>query len=139
MRVCRSVGLAMRPFRILAGVMVALTVAPLTVTGIAGAVSARGEMAVHGIQTAHATLHCGSVTFMFSSDNPVTYFQLNAIGVSCAVAKHVLVNAGHHDPKIPAGWSYLSSGSQGANNCFIEWKRDEQRVIAYRANGGAGC
>jgi hypothetical protein len=119
--------------------MIAIAAVPLVTSSAADALTARGGSSVHETQSAHAYLHCGSVTFMFSPDNPVTYFQLNAIGVSCAVAKHVLVNAGHHDPKIPAGWTYVNSGSQGANNCFIEWKRDEQRVIAYRANGGAGC
>ena len=120
-------------------VLAAATAVPLVGTTMVGAVGGRTpEAAAHVTLTAHGTLHCGSVTFIFSPTNPVTYFQLNAIGVSCAVAKHVLVSAGHYDPKIPAGWTFLRSGAMGSSNCFIEWKHGADRVLAYRTNSG-GC
>jgi hypothetical protein len=139
MRTRRSTGSTkgMRP--ILVGVLLAaVTAAPLVGSSFAGAVSGRTEATAHESLTAHATLHCGSVTFIFSPTNPVTYFQLNAVGVSCAEAKHVLVTAGHYDPKVPAGWSYWGSGTHGASDCWIGWKHGAERVIAYRSNSG-GC
>jgi hypothetical protein len=127
----------MRP--ILVGVvLLAVTAAPLFSSNLAGAVSRRTEVTPNETQVAHTTLHCGSVTFIFSPTNPVTYFQLNAVGVSCAEAKHVLVNAGHYDPKTPAGWSFWGSGTHGAADCWIGWKHGADRVIAYRSNSG-GC
>jgi hypothetical protein len=87
---------------------------------------------------AHATLHCGAVTFIFSPTNPVTYFQLNATGVSCSVAKSVLLKGGKYDGVPPKGWTYVRSGAQGTSNCFISWKHGAARVIAYRSNAG-GC
>jgi len=137
MRTRRSTGLTkgMRP--IFVGVfLAAVTAASLVGSSLAGAVGVRTGATTH--ETPHATLHCGSVTFIFSPTNPVTYFQLNAVGVSCAEAKHVLVNAGHYDPKIPAGWTYWGSGPHGASNCWIGWKHGADRVIAYRSNNG-GC
>jgi hypothetical protein len=119
-------------------VLVAVTMAPLVDSGVADATSGRTDTTVNVTLIAHATLHCGSVTFNFSTDDPVTYFQLNAVGVSCAEAKHVLVNAGHYDPKTPAGWTYWGSGPHGTANCWIGWKNGASRVIAYRSNSG-GC
>lgn len=119
-------------------VLTSMTAAPLLGPGIASALGARTGTTTHASLNVHATLHCGSVTFIFSPTNPVTYFQLNAIGVSCAEAKHVLVTAGHYDPKIPAGWSYWGSGTHGAADCWIGWKHGADRVIAYRSNSG-GC
>lgn len=139
MRTRRSTGLTkgMRP--IFVGVfLAAVSAAPLVGSSLAGAIGVRTGPTAHETVTAHATLHCGSVTFIFSPTNPVTYFQLNAVGVSCAEAKHVLVNAGHYDPKIPAGWTYWGSGAHGASNCWIGWKHGADRVIAYRSNDG-GC
>jgi len=139
MRTRRSEGFirGMRP--IIVGVMLAaVTAAPLVGSSFAAAVSGSPNATAHETLTTHATLHCGSVTFIFSPTNPVTYFQLNAIGVSCAEAKHVLVNAGHYDPKIPAGWTYWGSGAHGAADCWIGWKHGADRVIAYRSNSG-GC
>ncbi len=88
----------------------------------------------------HATRHCGPVTFIFSPTNPVTYFQVNAIGVSCAVAKNVLVKGGKYHGVPPAGWTYVDSGVMGTSNCFVMWKRGPDRVVAYRQNvNGEGC
>jgi hypothetical protein len=119
-------------------VLASMTAAPLLGPGFANALSTRTDTTTHASLAAHATLHCGSVTFIFSPTNPVTYFQLNAVGVSCAEAKHVLVTAGHYDPKVPAGWSYWGSGTHGVADCWIGWKHGAERVIAYRSNSG-GC
>jgi hypothetical protein len=119
-------------------VFAAVTAGPLVGSSFAGAVGGQSSPVAGEALAAHATLHCGSVTFIFSPTNPVTYFQLNAIGVSCAEAKHVLVNAGHYDPKTPAGWTYWGSGAHGVSDCWIGWKHGADRVIAYRSNSG-GC
>ena len=88
----------------------------------------------------HATRHCGPVTFIFSPTNPVTYFQVNAIGVSCAVAKNVLVKGGKYHGVPPAGWTYVDAGVMGTSNCFVMWRRGPDRVVAYRQNvNGEGC
>jgi len=124
---------------IIVGVVLAAVIAgPLVGSSFAGAVSGQSSPVAGEALAARTTLHCGSVTFIFSPTNPVTYFQLNAIGVSCAEAKHVLVNAGHYDPKTPAGWTYWGSGAHGASDCWIGWKHGADRVIAYRSNSG-GC
>jgi hypothetical protein len=125
---------------VIIAVLAAVTAAPLIGSTMAGAVSGRSTDApAHVTLTAHTTLHRGPVTFEFSPTNPVTYFQINAIGVSCAIAKNVVVKGGKYHPATPAGWTYLGSGVQGTANCYIDWKHGSARVIAYRANDGAGC
>jgi hypothetical protein len=139
MRTRRSTTLTKEMRPIIMGILLAaVTASPLFGSSFAGAVSGRTEVTASESLIAHATLHCGSVTFIFSPTNPVTYFQLNAVGVSCAEAKHVLVNAGHYDPKVPAGWSYWGSGTHGTAACWIGWKHGADRVIAYRSSSG-GC
>lgn len=125
---------------ILAGIsLAALMIAPLIGAPGAGA-TGRPSPTAFGSLSAHATRHCGPVTFTFSPTNPVTYFQVNAIGVSCAVAKHVLVKGGKYHGVPPAGWTYVNAGVMGTSDCFVMWKRGSDRVIAYRQNvNGEGC
>ena len=119
--------------------LAALTVAPLIGSPGAGA-TARTSPTASVSLSAHATRHCGPVTFTFSPTNPVTYFQVNAIGVSCAVAKHVLVKGGKYHGVPPAGWTYVNAGVMGTSNCFVIWKHGSERVVAYRQNvNGEGC
>ncbi len=136
MRAARA-GKEIRPV-VVAALMTAAVVMPLVGTSVAGAESSHSNASDVRV-LARATLHCGAVTFIFSPTNPVTYFQINAVGVSCAVAKNVLVKAGKYHGVPPAGWTYVGSGTQGAANCFISWKHGSARVVAYRVNGGAGC
>jgi hypothetical protein len=119
--------------------LAALVITPLIGASEAGAIGRATNVGDVSL-AAHATRHCGSVTFIFSPTNPVTYFQVNAIGVSCAVAKHVLVKGGKYGGVPPAGWSYVNAGPMGTSNCFIIWKHGSERVVAYRQNvDGEGC
>jgi hypothetical protein len=117
----------------------ALALTPLVVAPGAGATGRPSRTSTDSL-FAHATRHCGPLTFTFSPTNPVTYFQVNAIGVNCAVAKHVLVTGGKYHGVPPAGWTYVRAGVMGTNNCFVEWKHGSDRVVAYRQNvNGEGC
>jgi hypothetical protein len=119
--------------------LTAVTVTPFVGSTMVGAVSGRTtEATAHLMLTAHATRDCGPVTFEFSAGNPVSYFQIHATGVSCAVAKTVVVKGGKYDGVPPAGWTYLSSGERGSN-CNITWKHGAARVTAYWVNNGDGC
>jgi hypothetical protein len=119
--------------------LTAVTVVPLVGSTMVGAVSGRtAEVTAHSTLMAHATRDCGPVTFMFDAGNPVTYFQIHATGVGCAVAKTVVIKGGKYHAVPPAGWTYLSSGQRGSN-CNITWKHGAARVTAYRVNNGAGC
>ena len=123
-------------------VVVAVTsLALATFTSALGASAAeRGPLTRDLSLSSHATRHCGPVTFIFSPTNPVTYFQVNATGVSCAVAKNVLVKGGKYHGVPPAGWTYVDAGVMGTSNCFVMWKRGPDRVVAYRQNvNGEGC
>lgn len=118
---------------------IALAVSPLVGAPAVGA-NPRTSHSEHLSLSARATRHCGAVTFTFSPDNPVTYIQVNAIDVSCAVAKHVLIEEGKHNPATVKGWAYLNSGAMGTSNCFITFKHGSDRVVAYRQNvDGEGC
>jgi hypothetical protein len=129
----------MRPV-IIGLLLTGVTAAPFVGPTVAGAISGRtAEATAQVTLTAHATLDCGPITFMFDTDNPVSYFQIHATGVGCAVAKNVVVKGGKYHAQPPAGWTYVTSGTLGASNCFITWKRGAARVTAYRVNGGAGC
>ena len=117
----------------------ALALTPLIGGSVAGATGWTSHPARVSL-SAHAARHCGPVTFTFSPTNPVTYFRVNAIGVSCAVAKHVLVTGGKYHGVPPKGWTYVNAGVMGTSNCFVTWKHGPDRVVAYRQNvNGAGC
>jgi hypothetical protein len=113
-------------------------VAPFAFSATAGATR---ETAVHDSLTAHATLACGSVTFQYSTDTPVTYQQIHATGVSCALAKSVIVRGGKHGAKPPAGWTFVAGKflDNGAGNCGFTWKRGADRVTGWIVNAGGGC
>jgi hypothetical protein len=130
----------MRP--VVVGFMLAVAVmAPLVGSSVAGAVSGGAGTPAHGTLAAHATLECGSVTFNYSSDTPVTYQQIHATGVSCAMAKSVIVRGGKWHAKAPAGWTYVAGKTldEGAGNCGFTWKRGADRVTGWIVNPGEGC
>lgn len=122
-------------------VLVAVTVAPLVGQSFAGAVGARIGIDAHETLTAHASLACGSVTFNYSPDTPVTYQQIHASGVSCALAKSVIIRGGKWHAKAPAGWTYVAGKflDNGAGNCGFTWKRGADRVTGWIVNPGEGC
>jgi hypothetical protein len=122
-------------------VLVAVTVAPLVGQSFAGAVGARTGIDAHETLTAHASLACGSVTFNYSPDTPVTYQQIHASGVSCALAKSVIIRGGKWHAKAPAGWTYVAGKflDNGAGNCGFTWKRGADRVTGWIVNPGEGC
>jgi hypothetical protein len=142
MRTRRSFGwiTGMRP--LIAGVTLAVAiVAPLVGQSFAGALSGRTEMSAHKTLSAHASLVCGSITFNYSPDTPVTYQQIHATGVSCALAKSVIVRGGKWHAKAPAGWTYVAGKflDNGAGNCGFTWKRGADRVTGWIVNPGEGC
>ncbi len=119
-----------------------ITVAPLAVTGVATATT-RSSMNTesHESLTAHAALLCGSVSFEFSTDNYVTYQQIHATGVSCALAKSVIIRGGKYHAKAPAGWTFINGKflDNGAGNCGFTWKRGADRITGWIVNTGGGC
>ncbi len=121
--------------------LVAVIMAPLAGSSIAGAASGRTALSAHQTLTAHATLACGSITFNYSADTPVTYQQIHATGVSCALAKSVIVRGGKWHAKAPAGWTYVAGKflDNGAGNCGFTWKRGADRVTGWIVNPGEGC
>ena len=138
----RSVGPmnGMRP--VIVGVLFAvITMAPLVGQSLAGASTGRTEPSVHKTLSAHASLVCGSVTFNYSPDTPVTYQQIHATGVSCALAKSVIIRGGKWHAKAPAGWTYIAGKflDNGAGNCGFTWKRGADRVTGWIVNPGEGC
>jgi hypothetical protein len=127
---------------VMVGVLLAaLTMAPLAGSSVAGAVGGGTELGAHETLTAHATLVCGSVTFNFSPDTPVTYQQIHATGVSCALAKSVIVRGGKWHAKAPAGWTYVAGKflDEGAGNCGFTWKHGADRITGWIVNPGEGC
>jgi hypothetical protein len=123
--------------RITAGAAVlALTVLPMTST-VAGAINVSTKV-VHTSLQDHATIACGSLTFAWNTDVPTTYFQVHATGVSCAIAKNVVVKGGKFHGVPPAGWSYVGTASHGSD-CDSTWKRGADRVTGYAVNNGEGC
>jgi hypothetical protein len=119
-----------------------ISVAPLAVSSAANAVSSGSiNSTMHDSLTAHAALICGSVTFEFSAGNPVTYEQIHATGVSCALAKSVIVRGGKYHAKAPAGWTYINGKflDNGAGNCGFTWKRGADRITGWIVNPGEGC
>ena len=132
-KVCRLLG---------ATALAVIAVTPLAASGTAGATSDRsGNATTHESLTAHAALVCGSVTFEFSPGNPVTYQQIHATGVSCALAKSVIVRGGKYHAKAPAGWTYINGKflDNGAGNCGFTWKRGADRITGWIVNPGEGC
>jgi hypothetical protein len=124
------------------GVLLAVAaMAPLVGSSSAGAASGSTDIAAHETLTAHATLVCGSITFTYSPGNPVTYQQIHASGVSCALAKSVIVRGGKWHAKAPAGWTYVAGKflDNGAGNCGFTWKRGADRVTGWIVNPGEGC
>ncbi len=65
--------------------------------------------------------------------NPVTYQQIHATGVSCALAKSVIVRGGKYHAKAPAGWTYINGKflDNGAGNCGFTWKRGADRITGW--------
>ena len=129
--------------RLLGAVALAvIPVAPLAASSAASATSSiPANTTTHESLTAHATLVCGSVTFEFSAGNPVTYQQIHATGVSCALAKSVIVRGGKWHAKAPAGWTYINGQflDNGAGNCGFTWKRGADRITGWIVNPGEGC
>jgi hypothetical protein len=134
--VSRRVGL-----NLVGALVVAVTVVPLAVSTPSGAVAGRSALVAHENLSAHATLVCGSVTFNFSPDTPVTYQQIHATGVSCALAKSVIIRGGKWHAKAPAGWTYVAGKilEEGAGNCGFTWKRGADRITGWIVNPGEGC
>ena len=122
--------------------LAAISVAPLAASSVASASSSRSvNTTTHESLTARATLLCGSITFEFSAGNPVTYQQIHATGVSCALAKSVIVRGGKWHAKAPAGWTYINGKflDNGAGNCGFTWKRGRDRITGWIVNPGEGC
>jgi hypothetical protein len=127
----------MRPLVI--GVFVAaFTVMPLVGSGTVGAVSSPNAASSSHVLTAHVARVCGPVTFEWNTDDTVTYFQIHATGVSCAVAKNVIIKGGKYDGEPPAGWTYLGTASRGSD-CDSTYKHGAARVTGYMLNNGQGC
>jgi hypothetical protein len=142
MRSARHLGFNPRVRRLLGAVAISvIAVAPLAASGPAGATSGRSGSATHESLTAHSALVCGSVTFTYSPGNPVTYQQIHATGVSCALAKSVIVRGGKYHAKAPAGWTYIAGKflDNGAGNCGFTWKRGADRITGWIVNPGEGC
>lgn len=116
-----------------------VAVATLVAAALTSPLGSAASATVTRTTVPRATLHCGAVTFEFSPDNSVTYFRVDAIGVSCATAKIVLTKGGKYHGVPPVGWKDLNSGVQGTSNCFISFAHGSERVIAYRVNNGEGC
>jgi hypothetical protein len=129
--------------RLLGGVALGvISVAPLAASSGASATSSSSaNTTMHESLTAHAALVCGSVTFEFSPGNPVTYQQIHATGVSCALAKSVIIRGGKWHAKAPAGWTYINGKflDNGAGNCGFTWKRGADRITGWIVNPGEGC
>jgi hypothetical protein len=138
----RSVGPmnGMRP-AIVGASLAVITMAPLVGQSLASASTGRTERTVQETLSAHASLVCGSVTFNYSPDTPVTYQQIHATGVSCALAKSVIIRGGKWHAKAPAGWTYIAGKflDNGAGNCGFTWKRGADRVTGWIVNPGEGC
>jgi hypothetical protein len=143
MRSARDSRVSRKVRRLLGGVALAvIAVAPLAASGAASATSSRSaNTTTHESLTAHAALVCGSVTFEFSPGNPVTYQQIHATGVSCALAKSVIIRGGKWHAKAPAGWTYINGKflDNGAGNCGFTWKRGADRITGWIVNPGEGC
>jgi hypothetical protein len=125
-----------------AATLALISVAPLAVSSAAGATSGSSQNAArHESLAAHATLVCGSITFEYSAGNPVTYQQIHATGVSCALAKSVIVRGGKWHARAPAGWTYIPGKflDNGAGNCGFTWKRGADRITGWIVNPGEGC
>jgi hypothetical protein len=131
---------AIRPL-IVGVLLAAITVAPLAGQSVAGATSGHTETGAHETLVARASVVCGSVTFNYSPDTPVTYQQIHATGVSCALAKSVIIRGGKWHAKAPAGWTYIAGKflDNGAGNCGFTWKRGADRVTGWIVNPGEGC
>jgi hypothetical protein len=119
--------------------MAAAAVMPMVGSSVAGAVNTGSSGAAkHSTLTAHATRVCGPVTFEWNTDDPATYFQIHAIGVSCAVAKTVIIKGGKYHGEPPAGWTFLGTASRGSD-CDSTYKHGADRVVGYMVNDGQGC
>jgi hypothetical protein len=128
---------AVRP-AIVGAVLIAVMAAPFIVSDLVGAISPPSVTTSHTTLTPHATVACGPVTFEWNTDDSVTYFQVHALGVSCAVAKNVVIKGGKFHGKPPAGWTYVTTSSRG-NDCDSIWKHGNDRVTSYTVNNGEGC
>jgi hypothetical protein len=142
MRTGFSVGPINRIRPLIVGALLAvMPVAPFVGQSVAGAVSGRTTTGTHDTLVAHASLVCGSVTFNYSPDTPVTYQQIHATGVSCALAKSIIIRGGKWHAKAPAGWTYVAGKflDNGAGNCGFTWKRGADRITGWIVNPGEGC
>ena len=122
----------MRP-AIVGALLAAVTVVPLVGSTVVGAVGRpTKEATAHMTLTAHATLACGPFTFEWSANQPVTYFQVHATGVSCTVAKSVVAKGGKWHGVPPAGWTVVGTAVQGYGAvCATTWKHGAARVTGY--------
>jgi hypothetical protein len=110
-----------------------ITLVPLVGSTAVGAISGPAkEATAHLTLTAHATLACGPFTFAWGGGNDVTYFQIHATDVSCAVAKTVVAKGGKWHGVPPAGWTV---GGEVVHEdgvwCAYIWKHGAARVIGY--------
>jgi hypothetical protein len=118
--------------------LTATIVVPFVGPTMAGAVSGRSaEATTHLTLAAYATRACGPITFEWNTDVPVTYFQIHATGVSCAVAKTVVVKGGKYDGAAPKGWTFAGTTSRGSDGDST-WKHGAARVTGYMVNS-QGC
>ncbi len=117
------------------GVLMSVAIAPALVAS-AGAAQAIHHSS-HVTLRAKATVNCGGETIVFSSDNDVTYGQIHATNVSCAVAKQVVRLGGRHDGTPPKGWTFASSKVVGSN-CAFTWRNGKELVTGFTPDD-AGC
>ena len=119
--------------------LASVTAVPLIGSTAVGAISLpTQEATVHVTLTAHATLACGPFTFEWNAaaNETVTYFQVHAAGVSCAVAKTVVAKGGKWHGVPPAGWTVVGTVVRGDGaSCATTWKHGAARVTGYLA----GC
>lgn len=117
--------------------LIAVTVVPLINSTAVGAARAQAKEATPYVTLAARTARaCGPLTFDWHAGQTVTYFQIHASGVSCAVAKSVVAKGGKWHGVPPAGWSFV--GTQVQNDgavCATTWKHGSARVTGYLA----GC
>jgi hypothetical protein len=116
------------------GVLLAVvTLAPWVGSTTVGAVNRLASVAPkHSTLAEHATLACGPFTFPWGGGNDVTYFQIHATGVSCAVAKTVVAKGAKWHGVPPAGWTVGGEVvHQDGVWCAYSWKHGSARVTGY--------
>jgi hypothetical protein len=112
------------------GVSVAMTtVVPLIGLNGVGAVNESSTTGTSDVTlAAHASLVCGPVTFEWATGQPLRYFEVNATGVSCVVAKAVVAKGAKWHGVPPAGRTFLGTAVRGPN-CVPTWGGAEYWVL----------